>query len=104
MAAGPLGVDFPMMGRTWLALLVVALAAAPASAKRAPACQCAEAHTYPELDAYGVPTNQKAIEIRPWSDEPVKITSLGDLAPNSDYHHDDAPFLRFHTGDGPDLV
>src|SRR5439155_5502994 len=52
----------------------------------------------------GVPTNQKAIEIRPWSDEPVKITSLGDLAPNSDYHHDDAPFLRFHTGDGPDLV
>jgi hypothetical protein len=63
-----------------------------------------KASSYPDLDAYDVPTNQKAIEIRPWDEaEPFKITSLGDLEPNTDYHFDNAPFLRFRTANGPDV-
>ncbi|HUS28729.1 MAG TPA: hypothetical protein VMZ53_09470 [Kofleriaceae bacterium] len=92
------------MGRACLvALFVVGGFCGAAEAKRAAPCECAESRTYPELDAYDVPTNQRAIEIRPWDEsEPIKITSLGELTPDTDYHFDNAPFLRFHTAAGPD--
>ena len=92
------------MGRTWLALVVVALAGAPAHAKRAPECECAQTETFPSYGTVDVPTNQRAIELRPFDDkEPIKITSLGDLQPNTDYHLDSPISLSFKTGAAPDL-
>jgi hypothetical protein len=94
-----------MMGRAWLiAVTLVVLVPAWAEAKQAQPCECVTASTYPELDAFDVPTNQQAIEIRPWDEaEPFKITPLGNLDANTDYHFDNAPFLRFRTASGPDF-
>jgi hypothetical protein len=93
-----------MMGRAWLyAVFLVGAFSGAAHAKKAAPCECVQTRSYPELDSYDVPTNQKAIEINPWNEaEPFKITSLGELEPDTDYHFDTAPFLRFRTGKGPD--
>lgn len=92
------------MGRTWLAVVVVVLAAGSAHAKQAPECDCARAETFPSYDMVDVPTNQRAIEFRPYDDkEPFKVTSLGDLQPNTEYHLDNPISLSFKTGSGPDL-
>ncbi|HTL36480.1 MAG TPA: hypothetical protein VL326_25280 [Kofleriaceae bacterium] len=92
------------MGRAWLvAALVVGGLSTEAHAKRIE-CQCPQTQTFPTYDEQDVPTNARAIELTPFDRENgIKITSLGDLAPDTDYHNDQNSSLTFHTGKGPDV-
>jgi hypothetical protein len=93
-----------MMGRAWLvAAFVFGGLCSPAHAKRIE-CQCPTTQTFPTYGEQDVPTNARAIELTPFDREhAIKITPLGDLAPDSDYHNDDNSALTFHTGKGPDI-
>lgn len=92
------------MGRLWLvaALLLPALPALAAPEDR---WACPGYHTLPGYESHDVPTNAQSIEVDSTRSQqvPIKVTSLGDLKPNTTYELDEPAFLHFKTGSHPDL-